>query len=102
MTAFSLKDVQTLEQDEEVTPFDEASSLQRAINGALWSLQGSYGRSMMFAIEAGHCLLGRKGCSDYYGNYIPSRDEVKSGTKGSFDYVVDRMGVDWANKMVDI
>ena len=101
--SFDLKDVLTLEQDEDASPFEIASSLQRAINsGSAWSLQGSMGRSMMHAIEAGHCLLGRNDCRDYYQNHIPSRDQIQSGTKGSFNYVVERMGRSWARKMREI
>jgi hypothetical protein len=75
-------------------------SLQRAINsGAAWSMQGSMGRSMMQAIEAGHCMLGLNGCRDYYGNYIPSRDQVQAGTKGSYEFVVEHMGSEWADNM---
>lgn len=76
-------------------------AIQRAINsGSAWSFQGSYGRAMMDAIECGACCLGRTSARDYYGNYIPSRDEVQSGTKGSLAFVADRMGQEWAD-MID-
>ena len=75
-------------------------SLQRAINSlSAWSLQGSYGRAMMEAIESGHCLLGREHTRDYWGNRIPSRTEVKEGTKGSFEYVAKINGIDYAENM---
>lgn len=62
-------------------------ALQRRINdGSIWSLEGSAGRAAMDAITNGCCVLGRVGCRDYYGNYIPSRFEVKAGTKGSTAY----------------
>jgi hypothetical protein len=35
----------------------------------------------------------------YYGNRIPSRNEVKEGTKGSRGYVVAAMGEDWAKML---
>lgn len=74
--------------------------MQRAINsGSAWSLQGSMGRSMMRAIEDGWCMLGKVGAHDYYGNYIPSRTEVKEGTKGSKGYVANIMGRKYANEM---
>jgi hypothetical protein len=44
-------------------------------------------------------MLGKSPARDYYGNRIPSRDEVKSGSKGSREYVVDAVGEDWANYM---
>ncbi len=80
---------------------DDGLSIQKIINAGQWSLQGSFGRTMMAAIEAGQCLLGRSGARDYYGNYIPSRDEVKPGTKGSFDYVAERSGIEHAEAMAN-
>ncbi len=99
---FTLNDVNTIEQDEDASPLEVCSSLQRAINGGMWSLQGSYGRSMMQAIEAGQCMLGRTSCRDYYGNRIPSRDEVQAGTKGSYEFVARHSGVEWANTIRDL
>lgn len=82
-----LDDVITLEEDEDATREEEREALQRMISsGAGWSLQGSYGRAMADAIEAGECVLGPSGVRDYWGNYVPSRDEVKPGTKGSILY----------------
>lgn len=61
---------------------------QKLINSGLcWRLEGSIGRFAMGLIEAGYCYLGVKGCRDYWGNYIPSRTEVKPGTKGSREFV---------------
>lgn len=79
----------------------EGLALQRIINAGQWSLQGSYGRTMMAAIENGQCLLGKTGARDYWGNYIPSRDEVKAGTKGSYEYVADRFGDEHAEAMAN-
>ena len=76
-------------------------AMQRIINRGQWSLQGSFGRAMMAAIEDGRCLLGRNPARDYSGNTIPGRDQVKPGTKGSFDYVAERYGVDHANAMAE-
>lgn len=75
---------------------DFYSNLQQLINAGQWGLQGSYGRTMMQAIEDGYCVLGREGVRDYYGNYIPARDEVQEGTKGSVEYVSNRQGEEWA------
>ncbi len=69
------------EQDETIAMF------QRMINdGTAWRMQGSYGRQAMALIESGQCILGEVGHRDYYGNYVPSRTEVKPGTKGSVEY----------------
>lgn len=61
--------------------------MQKLINsGMAWKLEGSFGREAMALLESGDCILGLKGHYDYYGNYVPSRFEVKSGTKGSIAY----------------
>ena len=74
-------------------------SVQRAINAGHWSIKGSYGRAMMAAINSGHCLLGPNAARDYWGNAIPSRDDVKEGTKGSISFVEAAMGGDWLFEM---
>ena len=74
-------------------------SVQRAINAGHWSMEGSYGRAMMAAINSGHCLLGPNAACDYYGSPIPSRDDVKEGTKGSISFVEAAMGGDWLFEM---
>jgi hypothetical protein len=96
---FDLNDVNTIESDEEVSEMDYFLSIQRAINSGMWGLQGSYGRTMMDAISSGRCLLGPNAARDYYGNVIPSRDDVKQGTKGSIGFVEDAMGGDWLFEM---
>jgi hypothetical protein len=66
---------------------DTIAMFQSMINsGMAWKLQGSYGREAMSLIESGQCILGEVGHNDYYGNYVPSRYEVKAGTKGSVEY----------------
>lgn len=93
-------DINTLECDDASSHEEVADALQRAINSlSAWRLQGSYGRSMMAAIEAGECCLGKEPTTDYWGNRIPSRSEVKAGTKGSIEFVRDRMGDDWADRI---
>ena len=94
------EDVMMLEGEIEVEDeMDQALAMQRQINRGQWSLQGSHGRAMMEAIKSGQCLLGKSGAHDYYRNYIPSRDEVQDGTKGSRSFVVEAMGEDWAAAM---
>jgi len=95
----TLNDINNIECDDEVSQLDYYLGLQRAINSGMWGLQGSYGRAMMGAIESGHCMLGTKSARDYYGNGIPSRNDVQPGTKGSYDFVIDNMGLEWARKM---
>jgi hypothetical protein len=96
---FDLDDALTIEEGTD-DPLTAALALQRAINsGSAWSMQGSMGRAMMRAIEAGDCLLGPSAAHDYYDNRIPGRKEVQPGTKGSREYVVAAHDEDWAAAM---
>lgn len=93
---FSADDAIELET-EEIDAERRAVLLQKAINSlSAWSMQGSYGRSMMQAIESGECMLALQDTKDAYSNHIPSRDQVQAGTKGSRQFVVDKKGEDWA------
>lgn len=61
---------------------------QELINsGMAWRLEGSIGRDAMRLIESGQCILGEQSYRDAYGNHVPSRYEVKAGTKGSIEYM---------------
>jgi len=69
------------------TQKEEIKSYQELIDSGLaWQLEGSIGRQAMEYIRLGYCILGKVGHKDYYGNYVPSRFEVKAGTKGSIEY----------------
>lgn len=96
----TLHDIDLIEGETTCTEREYYQSMQRAINAGVWDMQGSMGRSMMEAITSGHCLLGTKEFRDYYGNPVPSRHQVQAGTKGSFEFVIDQQGQDWANDMV--
>ena len=61
-------------------------TIQGLINSGTWGLEGSMGRAMMDAIDSGYAILGKKPAFDYWGNRIPSRYEVKAGTKGTVSY----------------
>lgn len=68
----------------------EHGEAQKLINnGHAWHLEGSIGRACMDLIKAGLCMLGNEGHKDYWGNYVPSRHEVKTGTMGSPEFVRD-------------
>lgn len=63
---------------------------QHLINtGMAWTMEGSVGREAMNLLETGACMLPKKPYSDYYGNRIPSRDDLKAGTKGTFQNSVN-------------
>lgn len=97
---FSVAIIENPDLDNEIEYYTE---LQKAINsGVAWSFQGSYGRAMMDAITSGYCLLGKEPARDYWGNRIPSRDEVQEGTKGSYQYVADRFGEEWADLLAGV
>jgi len=53
-------------------------------SGAAWLMEGSMGRYAMELLQCGACMLPKKSYRDYYGNRIPSRDELKDGTKGTY------------------
>jgi hypothetical protein len=90
--------LEAVEGDVDLDPFEYYSVLQVAINnGVAWRLQGGYGRELMAAINNGYCMLGKNAYADYYGNVIPARDDVKPGTKGSWEYVANAQGEMWAN-----
>lgn len=93
----TLDAIMDLEGNDDLDDLQAAKHMQLLIEaGTVWSLQGSYGRSAMDALESGNNMLGKNPAHDYYGNYIPSRDEVKPGTKGSRELVVQTHGEDWA------
>jgi len=66
---------------------EELDHLQGLVNsGMAWKLEGHVGRTAMAAIEAKLIGLGPVAHLDYYGNYVPSRDDVKPGTPGAKEY----------------
>lgn len=82
---------------EDATLEEVVAAYQGLINtGDAWRLEGSVGRQAMEFIESGLCALGRSEHTDYWGNHIPSRDQVEPGTKGSVQYVHDH-----GNEVVD-
>lgn len=86
--------------DSEEQYFEE---LQKAINSLVaWRLQGSYGRTMMQALQDGKCMLGHEHTHDYWGSRIPARDKVKAGTVGSFELVARINGLEYANRMASL
>ena len=61
--------------------------IQKLINsGDIWKFEGAMGRLAMQLLKEDKCILGKVGRYDYWGNYVPSRFEVKKGTLGSIEY----------------
>lgn len=60
-------------------------AVQESINnGSCWKIEGSAGRFAMSFLKSGVCMLPVQPKFDYYGNRVPSRNELKQGTKGTF------------------
>lgn len=61
------------------------SGMQEAINnGQCWKMEGSTGRFAMSCLESGVCMLPVQPKYDCCGNRVPSRNDLKQGTKGTF------------------
>ncbi len=60
---------------------DKAQSLLNS--GEIWGFEGSVGRAASDMLEAGILILPEKRTTDYYGNTIPARTDLKEGTKGT-------------------
>lgn len=67
---------------------------QRLIDsGTGWHLEGSCGRQLADYLEQGVCFLPLQPHRDYWGNRIPSRIEIKPGTKGSLELAAEYWGL---------
>ena len=62
----------------------EIEMFQKLISsGAVWKMQGAYGRHAMNLLRARKCELGEHRFIDAYGNVIPSKYDIKPGETGS-------------------
>jgi hypothetical protein len=76
----------TLEQITELQKQYGLTKLQDLINsGEVWKFEGSFGRAAMSALEDGACMLPEEEHQDYYGSTVPSRTNLKAGTKGTLE-----------------
>lgn len=70
--------------------FGNVSKMQEWIDkGIAWSMEGAIGREAMRGLESGKYFLPNESFKDYYGNHIPSREQVKEGTTGSLSNSYD-------------
>lgn len=61
------------------------TEMQNNINSGLcWVLEGSSGREASNCLEAGACMLPKVQRKNAYGSLVPSRDQLKKGTKGTY------------------
>ena len=66
------------------------AEMQEAINtGMAWKMEGSVGRRAMELLRTGACVLPKVAVVDVYGNRVPSRDDLVSGTLGTFENAVN-------------
>ena len=66
------------------------SEIQELINsGMAWKMDGATGRYAMELLRSGACILPSKAVIDAYGNKVPSRKELVSGTLGTFENAVN-------------
>lgn len=88
-------------------PADElagAIALQRSINsGIVWQLEGSVGRGAKAAIDDGYVMLGRERVKvgGYLPGVVPGRHDVVPGTPGSYEWVVEQYGSEWADALIE-
>jgi hypothetical protein len=74
----------TLKRITELQKAYGVTGTQEGINSGLcWRMEGSVGRFASEMLEAGVCVLPNGRRTDYYGNIVPSRDDLKPGTKGT-------------------
>jgi hypothetical protein len=70
-------------------------------SGLIWRLEGAMGRTATDMMREGLVMLGPTQTTDFWGNRVPSRYDVKPGTTGSRELVVERMGEEYA-QMLDL
>lgn len=85
MTEKEIREAQASVQDSNAQDWDiTPANMQLMIDsGVVWKMEGSAGRAAMDALESGVCFLPEEAHTDYYGNRIPSRNDLKEGTKGT-------------------
>lgn len=66
---------------------DGIRSWQEQIDRGNWSMEGSWGRTMMAFIQDGKCVLGDLPARDYWGNQVPAWWMLDAGTPGTPEFV---------------
>jgi hypothetical protein len=78
MNKMTIERITELQKDYGLTKAQELLN-----SGQLWKFEGSVGRAASDMIEAGILVLPETRTSDYWGNTIPARTDLKNGTKGT-------------------
>lgn len=79
-----IKEIRLLQEQWNVSEYQDLID-----SGSAWLMEGSIGRRCMSYLKTGVCFLPNKVYYDYWGNEIPSRDKVASGTTGSLELSKD-------------
>lgn len=74
----TLRDLRKLQKQYEVGYYQEIID-----NGMAWKMEGRVARKAMEYLSIGACFLPLTTHNDYWGNEIPARTKVKSGSMGS-------------------
>jgi len=76
----------TVEQITELQKRYGVTDIQEQINSGLaWLMEGSVGSAAMDTLECGMCMLPLVPRKDYWGNIVPARTSLASGTKGTLE-----------------
>lgn len=76
----------TIERIKELQEEYQLTKAQNWLNtGDIWKLEGYYGRTASEMLESGILILPEERTSDYYGNIVPARTDLKAGTKGTLE-----------------
>ena len=79
-----MEEMKVIEQISAIQRDNDIIDYQNMINdGSIWKMEGAMGRYAMSLLESGECYLPAEPTFDYYGGRIPSRNELKDGTKGT-------------------
>lgn len=88
---------------EDATEEEQIECFQRLVNsGQAWRLEGHVGRTAMELINRGAIMLGPIALRDYWGTVVPGRGDVQEGTKGSYQFVVQRHGEEYAKRLAQL
>jgi hypothetical protein len=76
----------TLERIIEMQKSYGVTQTQEGINsGQCWLMEGSVGRFAADCLRIGVCMLPENRNRDYYGNTVPSRNDIEKGSNGSLE-----------------
>ena len=72
---------------EDATEDEMLDLYQHLVNtGEAWTLEGHVGRTAHALIESKRIALGVEPCRDFWGNRVPSRDEIEPGYPGAAEF----------------